>query len=78
MAWTPLERNPTQTQMQTVVTARIMEPTRAVNFDIGYDDVKTYVLGNAPAYTPADKFHLRVSSITVNIPNIRALTLMGI
>ena len=70
--------NPTQTQMQTVVTARIMVLTRAVNADIGYNDVKTYTLGNAPAYTPADKFHRRVSSITVNIPNIRALTLMGI
>ncbi len=70
--------NPTQTQMQTVVSARIFLLARSVESDRRYDDIKTYTLGNAPAYTPADNFHRRVSSITVNIPNIRALNLLGI
>ena len=70
--------NPTQTQMQTVVTARIFLLARSVESDFRYDDVKTYTLSNAPVYTPADNFHRRVSSITVNIPNIRALTLLGL
>ena len=70
--------NPTQTQMQTVVSARIFLLARSVESDRRYDDIKTYTLGNAPAYTPADNFHRRVSSITVNIPNIRALTLLGL
>ena len=70
--------NPTQTQMQTVVNARIFLLARSDESDFRYDDVKTYTLSNAPAYTPADNFHRRVSSITVNIPNIRALTLLGL
>ena len=70
--------NPTQTQMQTVVSARIFLLARSVESDRRYDDIKTYTLSNAPAYTPADNFHRRVSSITVNIPNIRALTLLGL
>ena len=70
--------NPTQTQMQTVVSARIFMLARSVESDRRYDDIKTYTLVNAPAYTPADNFHRRVSSITVNIPNIRALTLLGL
>ena len=69
--------NPTQTEMQTVVTARIFLLARSIDADFGYDDVKTYTLSNAPAYTPADNFHRRVSSVTVNIPNIRALALLG-
>ncbi len=68
---------PTQTEMQTVVTARIYILARSVNADFGYNDVKTYTLSNSPPYTPADNFHRRVSSITVNIPNIRALALLG-
>ena len=64
--------------MQSVVSARIFLLARAVQADFGYDDVKTYTLSNAQAYTPADNFHRRVSSITVNIPNIRALALLGI
>lgn len=70
--------NPTQTQMQTVVTARIFLLARSVEADRRYDDVKTYTLSNAPAYTPADNFHRRVSSITVSIPNVRSLTLLGL
>lgn len=70
--------NPTQAQMQTVVSARIFLLARSVESDFRYNDIKTYTLGNAPAYTPADNFHRRVSSITVNIPNIRALTLLGL
>ena len=69
--------NPTQTEIQTVVTARIFLLARSVDADFGYDDVKTYTLSNSPAYTPADNFHRRVSSVTVNIPNIRALALLG-
>jgi type IV pilus assembly protein PilW len=70
--------NPTQAQMQTVVTARIFLLARSIESDRRYDDIKTYTLGNAPAYTPADNFHRRVSSMTVNIPNIRALALLGL
>lgn len=69
--------NPTQTEIQTVVAARIFVLARSVEFDVGYNDVKTYTLSNAPAYTPADNFHRRVSSVTVNVPNIRALALLG-
>lgn len=70
--------NPTQTQMQSAVTARIFVLARSVEADFSYDDVKTYTLGNSAPYTPADNFHRRVSSVTVNIPNIRALALLGI
>jgi type IV pilus assembly protein PilW len=70
--------NPTQTQMQSVVSVRIFLLARAVQADFSYDDVKTYALSNSLPYTPADNFHRRVSSITVNIPNIRALALLGI
>lgn len=69
--------NPTQAQMQTVVSARIFLLARSVDDDFGYDDVKTYNLSNAPAYTPADKFHRRVFSTTVNVPNIRSLAILG-
>jgi prepilin-type N-terminal cleavage/methylation domain-containing protein len=57
---------------------RIFLLARAVQADFSYDDVKTYALSNSLPYTPADNFHRRVSSITVNIPNIRALALLGI
>ncbi len=63
--------------MQTVVTARIFLLARSIDADFGYDDVKTYTLSTSPAYTPGDNFHRRVSSVTVNIPNIRALALLG-
>ena len=72
------QTNPTQAQMQSVVTARIFLLARAVKADFGYDDLKTYTLSNSPPYTPADNFHRRVASITVNVPNIRALALLGI
>ncbi len=70
--------NPTQTQMQTVVSARIFLLARSIDSDFRYNDVKTYRLSNSQDYSPADNFHRRVSSITVNIPNIRALTQLGL
>ncbi len=70
--------NPTQTEMQNVVSARVILLARSVRSDLGYDDIKTYALSNAPAYTPADNFHRRVLSITVSIPNIRSLGQLGL
>jgi hypothetical protein len=69
--------DPTQVQMQTVVSARIFLLARTVENDIRYDNDKTYNVSNAVPFTPGDNFHRRVLSTTVAIQNIRSLNSMG-
>lgn len=69
--------NPTVAQMQNIVSARIMLLARTTDQDTRYANDKTYTLGNAPAYVPADNFHRRVFSTTVTVQNIRSLNAMG-
>lgn len=69
--------NPTAAQMQGVVSARIFLLARTTDFDLRYDNDKTYNISNAPAFQPDDSFHRRVFSTTVTIQNIRSLSAMG-
>ena len=69
--------NPTLVQMQNVVSARIFLLARATEIDTRYTNDKTYLIGNAPAFVPADSFRRRVYSKTVSIQNIRIINIMG-
>ena len=72
--WIP---NPSLTQMQDVVTARIFLIARTMELDTRYVNTKTYSLSNAPDLVPNDRFHRRVFSTSVSIQNIRAMNMMG-
>ncbi len=69
--------NPTITQMQDVVAARIFLIGRTTDIDTRYTNTKTYSISNAPDFTPNDNFHRRVFSTSVSIQNIRTLNMMG-
>ena len=69
--------NPTLVQMQNAVSARIFLLARATEIDTRYTNDKTYLIGNAPAFVPADNFRRRVYSKTVSIQNIRIINIMG-
>ncbi len=69
--------DPTLTQIQDVVTARIHLLARTTDIDTRYRNTKTFSMGNAPDYTPDDSFHRRIFSTTVSIQNIRSMNLMG-
>jgi len=69
--------NPTLTQMQDVVAARIFLVARTTEIDPRYQNTKTYSVSNAPDLTPNDNFHRRVFSTNVSIQNIRTMNLMG-
>jgi len=69
--------NPTLVQMQNVVSARIFLLARTTDIDTRYTNDKTYLIGNAPAFIPADNFRRRVYSTTVSIHNIRIINIMG-
>jgi type IV pilus assembly protein PilW len=69
--------NPTMTQMQSVVSARIALLARTAEIDTRYTNQKTFSISNAPDYTPDDSFHRRVFSTTVSIQNIRSFNMMG-
>ncbi len=70
--------NPTVTQMQTVVAARIFLIGRTTDIDTRYTNTKTYSISNSPNFVPNDSFHRRVFSTSVSIQNIRTLNMMGI
>jgi type IV pilus assembly protein PilW len=72
--------NPTLTQLQRVISARVFVLARTLNQDIGYTDNRTYTLSNAQAFTPNDTFHRRLYTMTVPIFNMRnrARLLIGI
>jgi hypothetical protein len=69
--------NPSLTDIQNVVSARIFLLARTTEIDTRYTNEKTYSISNAPDYEPGDSFHRRVFSTTVSIQNIRSLNLMG-
>ena len=69
--------NPSLTDMQSVVSARIFLLARTTDIDTRYTNDKTYSISNAPDYAPGDSFHRRVFSTTVSIQNIRSLSMMG-
>lgn len=70
--------NPTLTEMQDVVSARIHLLARTGEIDVQQTDDRTYQLGNAPAYTPSDRFHRRVYTVTVSVRNMRNAQRLGI
>jgi type IV pilus assembly protein PilW len=70
--------NPTLTQMQQAVSARVYLLVRTVEADFSYTDSRSYAVGNAPAYAPADNFHRRLYEITVPIHNRRNFRRLGI
>jgi hypothetical protein len=70
--------NPTLTEMQQVVSARISVLARTEEADRGYTDQRTYTVSNAPAYTPNDNFHRRLYTVTVMIHNLRNLERLGV
>jgi len=70
--------NPTVTQMQNVVAARIFLVARTTEIDMRYKNDKTYSVSNAPDFEPDDSFHRRVFSISVSIRNIRNLNVMSL
>jgi prepilin-type N-terminal cleavage/methylation domain-containing protein len=70
--------NPTVTQMQNVIAARIFLVARTTEIDVRYTNDKTYSVSNSPDFEPDDSFHRRVFSISVSIRNIRNLNIMGL
>ncbi len=69
--------NPTITDMQNVVGARIFLVARTTDIDTRYTNDKTYSVSNAGDFQPADSFHRRVFSTSVSIQNIRSMNKMG-
>ena len=69
--------NPSLTDMQSVVSARIFLLARTTDIDTRYTNNKTYSLSNSGDYVPNDSFHRRVFSTSVTIQNIRTLNMMG-
>jgi type IV pilus assembly protein PilW len=69
--------NPTLTQLQDVVAARIFLVARTTEIDTRYTNTKTYSVSNAPDFVPNDSFHRRVFSTSVSIQNIRSMNMMG-
>ena len=69
--------NPTVTQIQGVVAARIFLIGRTTDIDPRYVNTKTYSISNSPNFVPNDNFHRRVFSTSVSIQNIRTLNMMG-
>jgi type IV pilus assembly protein PilW len=69
--------NPTLTQLQDVVAARIFLVARTTEIDTRYTNTKTYSVRNAPDFVPNDSFHRRVFSTSVSIQNIRSMNMMG-
>lgn len=69
--------NPTLTQIQDVVSARIFVLARTTDFDSQYTNAKTFSISNSPNYSPTDSFHRRVFSTSVSIQNVRSINMMG-
>ncbi|MDH3614391.1 MAG: PilW family protein [Gammaproteobacteria bacterium] len=69
--------NPSLTDMQSVVAARIFLVARTTEIDTRYTNNKTYSISNAPDMVPGDSFHRRVFSTSVSIQNIRSMNKMG-
>jgi len=69
--------NPTLTEMQNVVSARIFLLARTTEIDTRYTNDKTYSLSNSGDYQPDDSFHRRVYSTSITIQNIRTMNMMG-
>ena len=69
--------NPSLTQIQDVVSARIFILARTTDIDTRYTNEKTYSISNAADFSPDDSFHRRVFSTSVSIQNIRSLNMMG-
>jgi prepilin-type N-terminal cleavage/methylation domain-containing protein len=65
--------DPTLTEFQTVVSARIMLLARTLTADRKYTDTRTYAVGNAPDYSPDDAFHRRIYTVTVSVRNLKNL-----
>ena len=69
--------NPSLTDMQNVVSARIFLLARTTDIDTRYTNTKTYSVSNSGDFVPNDSFHRRVFSTSVSIQNIRTLNMMG-
>ena len=69
--------NPTLTQMQAAVAARIFLVARTTDIDTRYTNGKTYSISNSPDMVPDDSFHRRVFSTSVSIQNIRSINMMS-
>jgi len=69
--------NPSLTDMQNVVSARIFLLARTTEIDTRYTNNKTYSLSNSGDFVPNDSFHRRVFSTSVSIQNIRTMNMMG-
>ena len=70
--------NPTLTQMQQAISARVYLLVRTVEADFSYTDARSYAVSNAPAYAPGDNFHRRLYEITVPVYNLRNFRRLGI
>ena len=69
--------NPTLTDMQDVVSARIFLVARTTDIDTRYTNDKTYSVSNSGDFVPDDSLHRRVFSTSVTIQNIRSMNMMG-
>ena len=69
--------NPTLTQMQAAVAARIFLVARTTDIDTRYTNDKTYSISNSPDMVPDDSFHRRVFSTSVSIQNVRSINMMS-
>jgi Tfp pilus assembly protein PilW len=69
--------NPSLTDLQNVVTARVFLLARTTDIDTRYNNAKNYTVSNSGNFVPNDSFHRRVLSTSVSIQNIRSMNLMG-
>jgi Tfp pilus assembly protein PilW len=69
--------NPTLTDMQNVVSARIFLLAQTTDIDTRYTNDKTYSFSNSGDFVPDDSLHRRVFSTSVTIQNIRSMNMMG-
>lgn len=69
--------NPTPIEMQTAVAAQLFVLARSIDMDRKYLNDKTYTISNAPAFQPNDNYYRRVYSVTIGLPNLRTLRVMG-
>jgi type IV pilus assembly protein PilW len=72
---------PTAADLGRASTARVYLQVRSARADVDYDNVKTYQIGNAPAFTPdgADRHYYRKTlAAEVALHNPRALLGVGV
>jgi type IV pilus assembly protein PilW len=69
--------DPTPVEMSDVTAVRIYIMVRSTDPDFTYDNDKTYLLSNAPNYTPGDNYYRRTFTTTILMRNPANLNRLG-